>query len=138
MSQQKITLQQIFNLAWEHFIIRQEEPGVEGEICMYLTSDGRKCAIGLALPDGHDATKSRMTFPGLVRTWPELFDVPNHDHLLWRFQMLLHDALVVNGKWNLSLDERASRYREVAKEYGLTVPDTERTYEQEDNTPEDL
>lgn len=38
-------------------VIRREFKGkaVDGYACRYLTADGRKCAVGLFIPDGHEA-----------------------------------------------------------------------------------
>lgn len=34
--------------------------------CMYLTADGNKCGVGLFIPDGHPAQKSKHSVDGLL------------------------------------------------------------------------
>ena len=43
-----------------------------GVTCMYLTPEGRKCAIGILLPDGHDAQKARVSAAFLFDDYPDL------------------------------------------------------------------
>lgn len=130
----KITLQHIFNLAWKEFIVNEGKPSTRGQTdtCMYLNDEGRKCAVGLALPDGHPAHKSKYSFPNLVINYPELFDKSIIEldmggsiemRSLKYFQYDLHDRLIDgDGNWKYSLDERKEKYINVAKTYGLVVP----------------
>jgi hypothetical protein len=129
----KIGLQDIFNAAWQAFIVEDRPPGLtdKGD-CAYRTDDGRACAVGLCLPDDHEATKSGMIFANVVEEWPELFDetliaMADDDEESYRlndFQDRMHDELINRHTrtWGLTKTERAARYREVARHYGLTVP----------------
>jgi hypothetical protein len=137
---EKITLQKIFDLAWQAFIVEGKSPGNEkGCLCEYLTASGRKCAIGLALPDGHPAQKSDLTFPVLVNEFPELFDDEIHeiqkdahksnlddddvdDHPLAKFQFILHDAYADYGIWKISANGLKEIYIKIAEQYDLSVP----------------
>jgi hypothetical protein len=121
----KITLQQIIDAAWQKFIAEDGLPSTEGGWCSYRTKDGRACAIGLCLPDGHPATTSGDGFYSLTSAYPDLFAEGIHDlgpTYLDNFQRRLHDDLQCEGKWQQSRDERAAKYRGVAKDYGLTLP----------------
>lgn len=40
--------------------------------CRYLTEDGRKCAVGIHIPDGHPAQHLQMTVADLEKVHPEL------------------------------------------------------------------
>lgn len=128
----KITLQKIFNLAWEHFIVGDGKPaiGLMGN-CVYCNDDGDRCAIGLALPNHHPSLKFKGGFSELVDTYPSLFDrsVIDFDKTspsgisLNAFQKQLHDYLALNSReWNSSKNIRRNKYLEVAKQFGLTVP----------------
>jgi len=44
------------------------------EQCEYLTDDGRKCVIGLFIPDGHEAQRSTGDVECILGTYPELSD----------------------------------------------------------------
>lgn len=124
----KITLQKIFDLAWEHFIVGDGEPGYsEHTGCTYKTPDGRKCAVGLALPENPDGYEYEGSFRTLVLDYPELFD----DSVLKRprdslnaFQSGLHDDLVdkTTGEWRFNKEEMKAKYLAVAESFGLTVP----------------
>ena len=48
--------------------------------CFYLMEDGRKCAIGLFIPDNHEAQKYRWGIRELLRTYPSLLKhMPSKD-----------------------------------------------------------
>jgi len=127
----KITLQRIFDLAWDHFIVGDGMPSVyldtyERIRCCYAI-DGKKCAVGLALPEESDATANSGSFSDLVCDHSELFDhsvlkICNTD--LNYFQGCLHDMLVDEhtGDWRLSKDERRKEYIKVAEKFNLTIP----------------
>jgi hypothetical protein len=117
-----ITLQRIFNLAWQAFVVEKRRPARDHEgCCSYLTDDGRKCAVGLALPDGHEAQRSGSGFNTLTKRYPELFDVPSHADTD-NFQRKLHDGISsIDGAW-IDPEGIEIAYRRVAAEYGLTIP----------------
>ena len=125
----KITVQQIFDAAWQKFIVEGAPPALHAGFCAYRTPDGRACAVGLCLPDGHPSTRSGDAFDDLIEAYPELF-APDvlalSGESAERFQRWLHDGHVdtYSGTWRNSINERAQAYRQVAKEYGLTVPES--------------
>lgn len=132
---EKITLQKIFDLAWDHFIVNRSSPALNYDDrseaiigCSYLDRDGNKCAIGLALPEGHPAQQANMYFVGLVREYPELFDAGLIGHMdsLKEFQSSLHDDHVdySRGGWSSTPKQMEEAYRRVAERYGLTVPNS--------------
>lgn len=53
-----------------------ERRAVEGGACAYLTEDGRKCAIGRHIPDGHRGQHSHQNVIGLFRGHPDLRELP--------------------------------------------------------------
>ena len=128
----KISLQDIFDAAWQAFIVEDRPPAVgTGGECKYLTDDGRKCAVGLVLPEGHPAQERNCLFLGLVLDYPDLWaedvlEISNASNdgkkQLYLFQGHLHDKLVYRGQWTKSKAEREAVYRQVASDYGLTVP----------------
>lgn len=116
-----ITTQQIFDAAWQKFIIEDAPPASNPNGgCSYLTSDGRKCAVGLCLPDGHKAQESGLFMNELVDNYPELFD----PHIETDIQNLLHDYLVNtnNGEWLYPLKKRMEIYLRVAEQFNLAIP----------------
>lgn len=138
--QQKITLQQIFNAAWQKFIIEDAPPAHEFDVidrankCKYKTRDGRRCAIGLSLPEYllNDSFDQDRSFNKLVEDIPSLFDEkihelwdnePEAEYRLNDFQLKLHDDLInISGGWAYTNDKRREKYIEAAKEYNLIVP----------------
>ena len=128
-----ITLQQIFNAAWEEFIVKDNPPAIEYDkdiesyVCRYLTKDGKKCAVGLCLPDGLNTKcetfDDELTLIGLIDKYPQLFEFK--DHQVPDFQERLHDDLVdkQTGKWKYSKEVRKQEYVRIAKKYGLEIPE---------------
>lgn len=55
-------------------VIRKEFKGraIENGCCKYLTSDGKKCAIGCFIPDGHTAQFSGISVSHLLDIYPDL------------------------------------------------------------------
>lgn len=48
----KLTLQQVFSKAYQTFVLKEGRPALTSTVgCSYRTKDGRKCIIGLAIPD---------------------------------------------------------------------------------------
>lgn len=53
---------------------------VMGETCSYLTEDGKKCAIGLFIPNGHEAQLSTLEVHSLLEHYPDLWKhMPSKD-----------------------------------------------------------
>jgi len=127
-----ITLQQIFNLAWQKFIIEQAPPAMSFDRrdrefrCEYVTKDGSRCAVGLAIPvEQLTYEEQTVTFPSLVDRYPEWFDASVcANYHLREFQASLHDDLASKetGQWKFSNSEMADMYRVVAENFNLTVP----------------
>jgi len=120
-----ITLQDIFDKAWQHFIVEDNPPAMVGNLCRYLTPEGRKCAIGLTLPEGHSAQISPGPFSLLVKNFPELWNLELQEMdegVLNYFQTELHDGFVEDGFWTIDQEKRERQYRKVAKEHNLKIP----------------
>lgn len=62
--------------------------------CMYKTDCGKKCAVGLFIPDGHDAQESLNEAEYMLHAYPDLMEhMPSQDiHFMQRFQNK-HDSL---------------------------------------------
>lgn len=129
----KISLQDIFNAAWQAFIIEKKPPAVHVSIsgimgrCSYLTQDGHRCAVGLCLPDDIANKCRSMYFNGVVREYPDLFCseiILMYDADLIKFQRSLHDSHVneKTGEWTLSPDELKAQYIKVAHNFKLNIP----------------
>lgn len=124
-----ITLQQIFNKAWEAFIVNNDLPATSDVgLAKYEDGAGRRCAVGLCLPDDHPALRSGRRLSSLVKTYPALFakSVRLMDpKRLNEFQRNLHDDLCEAGEantWRYDLDARRQIYINVASMFGLRVP----------------
>lgn len=132
------SLQRIFDAAWQTFIVEDGPPALDlqgyGEFrCRYLTKEGKKCAVGLVIPDGHPAQQAGDDFNQLVESYPELFPdlVGKTDPSLTsfvdlsEFQMMIHDNLTdrSKGRWKFSNAKRREFYIRCAEQFGLTVPE---------------
>lgn len=129
----KITLQHIFNLAWQRFIVEQASPCTvysrfeDSYACQYSDGQGGHCAVGLALPEELREDDQTRTFQSIVETYLEWFDISVRTLMggeLRRFQSSLHDGLTntKTGNWKFTLPEMVERYKAVAREYGLEIP----------------
>lgn len=124
----KITPQGVLNAAWQAFVIEDRPPAMAANgACKYLTPDGRKCAVGLCIPDGHPGQQCDGAVCDLQRRHPDLFlnDITQEEvHLLGKMQDDLHDALVDKlntTEWRQSVNLR-EEYLTFAEEHDLTVP----------------
>src|SRR3990172_5437597 len=127
MVMKKITLQMIFDAAWQAFIMEEKPPASDQGCCKYLTQKGDRCAVGLTLPDGHPALYFAAGFNYIVECYTSLFcenilmEPPEN---LNAFQSRLLDELVTNqNTWKYPVDERRRLYIQVAADYSLTVPE---------------
>lgn len=129
----QITFQDIFNAAWQAFIVENNPPAVDAEgMCQYRTEDGRKCAVGLCIPDGHRLVSGACfgAFADLVAmdaiSTDPLFSADIHEtprQVLDCFQYELHDGLQYKGEWRTGVEARKEAYITAAKHYGLKVPE---------------
>lgn len=128
MTTTPITVQMIFDAAWQKFIIEEAPPALAknddgfGYKCRYLTSDGKKCAVGLCIPNGHPLQQSDRCLSLLRQTNPDLFKLTATE--ADSIQDALHDDLVctTKGEWNYSLQSRKEKYIQVAERFNLTIP----------------
>lgn len=136
----KITLQAIFDAAWEAFIVNDNPPAVEYDYCAYCTTDGRRCAIGLAMTDEQLAIVKEFieqqvnsnqqpgidTIIKLYHEWFDLSCAATRGAAASKFryaQISLHDGLLdLNTSKFLSKDIRIKSYLNFANIFGLTVP----------------
>jgi hypothetical protein len=127
----KITLQQIFDAAFQAFIIEDRPPCVGSSgACFYRGPNNTHCAVGLVLPPEIDNPEG--TFTSVMGQYSEFF----HEDLfkmtqeeLDNFQQALHDDLCLHNKigkvqpeWALNARQRLTVYIIVAKAYNLKVP----------------
>ena len=77
----KITPQNVFNAAWQAFIVEGRGPSIHSgrmifgdSTCVYLNENGDKCAVGLCIPGGHPAQNFIGSVSKLWAKYPELFE----------------------------------------------------------------
>lgn len=46
-----MTQQQLFNNAWQHFVVGKGKPSMDKLRCRYRGPGGTKCALGISIPD---------------------------------------------------------------------------------------
>ena len=126
----QITLQRIFDAAWQAFIVERKPPAWDQRTgySVYLTADGRKCPIGLALPEDHPAIRSSAIFSTIVYRFPGLFDDQINAmsrNALNDFQGALHDDHIdhFSGVWIGTPEQMKDAYLGIARQYGLIIPD---------------
>lgn len=137
MEIKKLSLQDIFNAAWQRFVV-EEEDGAANDMssCVYRSEDGNMCAIGCALPQElldkliAYGNNTNTSFPKLVLRYKEYFQddvikLAERYTPLVIFQSRLHDNLL-NILGNSDYTSRImieGTYRVIANRFGLTVPE---------------
>lgn len=82
--------------------------------CEYLTHEGKRCAIGIFIPDLHPALYSDQSISYLLRTYPELKSfMPSNDVCILQDFQELHDH-ELDG---LSLEQQKEVLKEFAEQY---------------------
>lgn len=144
---EKITLQRVFELAWEHYIVKNEPPGVYEDRrglygCTYGPHGTNSCAFGLALKEsgaGDHVLSSQVCISEIMDDYPEFFDEEDfrkkldingvdtmqselHDSLV-ETGRTMHDGGVKPGNWLYPRKIRAAYYVALALKYNLELPD---------------
>lgn len=132
----KITFQDIFNAAWQAFIVERKPPSMKpytmtpDEVeCSYDDGKGGRCAVGLVLPE-EVLAKDLGSFDNVVARHRGLFAddvVQTKPWSLNQFQYHLHDmhcqkATTNNIKWDIDHDELKKRFIRVANRFNCKVP----------------
>jgi len=124
-----ISLQSIFNKAWQNFVVDGKPPAYKNGHCYYNTPDGCRCAIGLSLPPDvlADVEKVEMSFSEVVMRHPDIFGpsvLALSEAQQNIFQAMLHDDLVslFTDGWKSGVSLR-DEYISTAERFGLNVPE---------------
>jgi hypothetical protein len=84
----KITMQKVFDAAWNAFVVQRKPPAVTREdgICTYRDAKGNRCAVGLVMTDEQVDMILRETYSShsgsiasvrtVIEFHPEWFDAP--------------------------------------------------------------
>lgn len=112
-----ITNQEIFNKAWQAFIVEKRELSHDAGDCLYRGYDGQRCAIGLCIPDDY----YHPEMEGLnVDELEESFDIRfENPEFAMTAQLQLHDRYIEDT----NIDNMREDYIDLAKEYGLDIPE---------------
>ena len=122
---ERIALQDIFDKAWQKFIVEDNPPALnEWGQCVYRNASGHRCAVGWSLPDG-EWLDDKGSFSELVVNYPHLFDenmfeIDHED--LDTFQRLLHDSLKTFSFCWPDKQVMIDSYKEAAAEFDLDIP----------------
>lgn len=113
---EKLTLQQVFNNAWNAFVVRREGPGqgflASVPTCLYRAPNGCKCAIGHSIPD--DQYKGEEW--SLRYYANKLF---NAEYRALRELQMAHDAAAWGDEFHKNIEKR---FRLFADEHSLEIP----------------
>lgn len=94
-------------------------PGAYG--CVYLTQDGRRCAVGHLIPDGHPGLQVEGSLNGLLDLYPDLREIleieDEEDDLA--FLSSLQEAH--DDSSGTFLEEWVPRMRGIAERYNLNA-----------------
>ena len=93
--------QEYFDKTVDHLWDNKKSIDLDGQndvdkvLCQYLTVDGRKCAIGVHIPDGHEGQRFQGAVSSLVSTYPDLKEhvLPEPDGEDWYIEKCLDLAI---------------------------------------------
>jgi hypothetical protein len=109
--------QRIFNRVYKHLLTQKERAYDEKYgACSYLDSEGRKCAVGCLIPDGHPGQKFRGGVEMLFWKYPDIKKKLGNEVFLSTLQDIHDDHTSTPAKWKSELET-------LAEEEGLTCPD---------------
>lgn len=117
----KLTIQEMFNGAWKHFIV-DKNPRSVGDFfrCKYRGKNGTKCAIGLFIPDEqYDCSMDGLCdtrIGSIIEKFPQLPFAHIDIDILIEFQ-ICHDDDECKD-FNLI----KIKFEEFAGKYSLTIP----------------
>ena len=67
-----LTLQEIFDRIWEHFIVQKNPRSMQGTNCVYQDGEGAGCAIGIFILDHeYDVSLEGKPLPHMISFTPE-------------------------------------------------------------------
>lgn len=115
------SMQEAFDKTVEFMEAQGQRALNEDDLCVYLTADGKKCAIGAHLPNDHPAQGFFGAVSGLILEFPELTkeggalyikDSMQPDIVrFWAWIQLVHDKAETAELLNKELDATAKRFR---------------------------
>lgn len=116
----KITPQRVLDAAREAFVVNNGKPSYDndGEVCMYR-SGKKRCAVGLLIPDGHEAENLVGGVVELRSKYPSLFLNGKSIEKIAKLQIELHDDIQTAGRWDFNQRKRDAHYATVAKSLKL-------------------
>ena len=135
-----LTLQEIFDRIWEHFIVQKNPRSMQGTNCVYQDGKGARCAIGIFLLDHeYDVSLENKTLRYMILLAPEtkLLLVGSEESLTYRrltqlteLQKTHDDAEKVvfhcNGQINFTeVPTMEHKLRIFAKEYKLVIKESD-------------
>lgn len=131
MKIKELSLQNIFNAAWQRFVVELAKPAIYNGSCQYITNTSEMCAVGCALPDEllKEIVKEHLNgapFSGIVSMYPEYFANDIFDYRgdsLNEFQACLHDNIESLLGQSEHKEEVKDLYMKVAQRFNLTVPE---------------
>ena len=109
-----VTEQEFYDRTIQH-LLDQGQRAADGDQCLYLDSEGRKCGIGYWIPDGHAAQSHRGSVGGLLAIYPDLVDLIPRG--LASPLQILHDDYMFSGGFKPSFKGQC---RSIAERFGLT------------------
>ena len=134
----RISLQSMFDKAWQKFVVERCRPGFLNGVCSYWSmrekgghTEECRCAVGWSLPNIPAILATQIGLPLVVEEYPFLFekDLVYLEHkyrVLHDTQHRLHDKWVDRdtGEWYSDVD-LSKVYRDLAEEFELKVPEAD-------------
>jgi len=117
--------QTIFNKVWKHFIVnkgkRSIEPSGDGGTCLYRGGEGKKCAVGVLIPN--DLYQEDMEMHGVedvFKLFPHIKEYLGIENL--HFLIELQEEHDNGENWNFKGHIEKNALVKIAEDYGLEIP----------------
>lgn len=114
-----LTKQEVFDKVMERFLDHTGRAVDERFFCMYKTEDGNKCAVGIFIPDGHDAQDFNGPVEELIEKFPTSLpeEIYAYEDMMCKFQEV-HDDLMSWDENEFTLGG-CGKMKRLAEENGL-------------------
>lgn len=120
--------QAIFNTVWNHFIAEGNPPSISAEgRCRYRTEDGKKCAIGILIPDElYSEALEGSSAKGIcdfadIRAALDVHDSTDINYL--NQIQFAHDGAAADHRAEFAQYVKV-KMQEIGKDFGLDIPTT--------------
>lgn len=119
-----LSLQDVFNVGWQKFVVEKAPPSFESGLCLYYGPNGAKCLFGFLIPVQGYREWQEGEHPTRVTALREVVRFDDHPNVVWREIQNCHDQAAQLARQNLAKFHELVTYNlnRFAEKYDLTIP----------------